>query len=103
VSGGDSAAEISPSAKSFINDLLNPDPTARYTFAKNQAKGHVWFDSHDGGNGVDWAAIKHGTLPAPHAKDCQAVVQDITKQGSSLAITPYGDEDASGTEALDSF
>ena len=84
----DEAVHISAEGKSMINELLNPDPTARLSFAKHQARRHPWFEQHHGGEGVDWQAIKHGTEQSPHRHECEKAVAEMMVQ-DALNITPF--------------
>lgn len=84
----ESASNISPEAKSIINNLLNPDPITRHKFAQGQARTHPWFKLHGNGEGIDWQAIKNGTLPSPHQAACQKAVEEMMTK-DPLEITPF--------------
>lgn len=74
----------------MINSLLNPNATARYNFAQHQARTHPWFAQNDNGSGIDWQALKNGTVPSPHKAECEKAVDEMKTKGP-LEITPFGD------------
>jgi len=79
---------LSESASSFVEALLEPDPTSRLG---GSSLGHGGTDEvrvHAFFWGLDWARLEKKQLPTPHAAQCHARAVAVTSHPDLVIQTP---------------